>query len=351
MPLYRVTSDGLAKVDTVEFASVKMKERQDLQRLLRDQVQILDPDLYVIAEEFGHWDAGNRRIDLLAIDRQANLVVIELKRTEHGGHMELQAIRYAAMVANMTFEQAVAAHHAYLEQRGLEQDAEQAMLEFLGWAEASEEDFGTDTRIMLVSADFSKELTTSVLWLNEKGLDIRCIRLRPHKLNEELVLQVEQVLPLPEAQDYVVGVREKKRSEVRTQNRDMTRFDVEIDGERFEDLPKRQAILRVALRLCALGATPAQLSEWSGRSFNSMWRGAEGELTADQLSAALEREARTGGLAFESRRWFLDDEQLVRRDGKTWAFTKMWGERTEEIMRLWLAKYPQARISVTPVEE
>jgi hypothetical protein len=41
----------------------------------------------------------------------------------------------------------------------------------------------------------------------------------------------------------------------------------------------------------------------------------------------------------------------VRRDGKTWAFTKMWGERTEEIMRLWLAKYPQARISVTPVEE
>ena len=104
------------------------------------------------------------------------------------------------------------------------------MLEFLGWAEPSEDDFGTDTRILLVSADFSKELTTSVLWLNEKGLDIRCIRLRPHKLNEELVLQVEQVLPLPEAQDYVVGVREKKRSEAKTQERDLTRFDVTIDG-------------------------------------------------------------------------------------------------------------------------
>ena len=35
--------------------------------------------------------------NLLCIDREANLVVVELKRTEDGGHMDLQAIRYAAM--------------------------------------------------------------------------------------------------------------------------------------------------------------------------------------------------------------------------------------------------------------
>ena len=78
--------------------------------MLRDQIQVLDRDLYVVCEEFGQWDAGSRRIDLLAIDRDANLVVIELKRTENGGHMELQAIRYAAMVANMTFAQAAQSH-------------------------------------------------------------------------------------------------------------------------------------------------------------------------------------------------------------------------------------------------
>ena len=351
MPLYRVTNDGLAQVEQVDFATVKVKERQDLQRLLRDQIQVVDRDLYVICEEFGQWDAGNRRIDLLAMDREANLVVIELKRTEHGGHMELQAIRYAAMVANMTFEQAAQAHKAYLAARGNDKDAEQSMLEFLGWSEPSEDDFGTDTRILLVSADFSKELTTSVLWLIEKGLDIRCIRLRPHKLNEELVLQVEQVLPLPEAQDYVVGVREKKRSEVRTQERNLTRFDVEIDGEVFSDLAKRQAILRVALRLCGTGATPEELSELAGRSFNSMWRCSDGDVTADQLAANLEKQAKDGGFAFEARRWFLEDELLIRSGGKTWVFTKMWGERTEEIMHAWIAKYPEADIRVTRAEE
>lgn len=35
----------------------------------------------VIAEEFGEWEDSKRRIDLLGLDREANLVVIELKRT------------------------------------------------------------------------------------------------------------------------------------------------------------------------------------------------------------------------------------------------------------------------------
>lgn len=70
-----------------------MREREDLQRLLRTNIAVLGDDLYVLAEVFGEWEDSSRRIDLLAIDTEANLVVIELKRTHDGGHMELQAIR------------------------------------------------------------------------------------------------------------------------------------------------------------------------------------------------------------------------------------------------------------------
>ena len=85
-----------------DFAAAGFSERNDLQRLLRDRIEILSPDTLVIAEEFSHWDDSKRRIDLLGVDRDAKLVVIELKRTEDGGHMELQALRYAAMVSTMT---------------------------------------------------------------------------------------------------------------------------------------------------------------------------------------------------------------------------------------------------------
>jgi RecB family endonuclease NucS len=44
----------------------------------------------VIAEEYGLSEDSRRRIDLLALDRSGTLVVIELKRTDDGGDMELR---------------------------------------------------------------------------------------------------------------------------------------------------------------------------------------------------------------------------------------------------------------------
>lgn len=90
MAIYEIGSDKLSAASDLTFDSAGVYERQDLQRLLRIQVEVISPDTMVIAEEFGQWDDSKRRIDLLGIDRDANLVVIELKRSESGAHMELQ---------------------------------------------------------------------------------------------------------------------------------------------------------------------------------------------------------------------------------------------------------------------
>jgi RecB family endonuclease NucS len=88
------------------------KEREDLQRILKGSISVIEQNLLILAEEFSQWEDSRRRVDLLALDRKGSLVVIELKRTEDGGHMELQAIRYAAMVSTLSFQQAVNAHAA-----------------------------------------------------------------------------------------------------------------------------------------------------------------------------------------------------------------------------------------------
>lgn len=110
--LYEVTDTGLRRREVGKFASLGMYERADLQRLLRQDPTALGEDLLVIAEEFGGWEDSRRRIDLLALDRTGHLVVIELKRTDDGGHMELQALRYAAMGSSMSFEEVEAAYAA-----------------------------------------------------------------------------------------------------------------------------------------------------------------------------------------------------------------------------------------------
>ena len=66
------------------------------------------------------------------------MVVIELKKTETGGYSDLQAIRYAAMVANMTLEQTIEAHKAYLNKRCIEDDAQKRIQQQLEITETGE---------------------------------------------------------------------------------------------------------------------------------------------------------------------------------------------------------------------
>jgi len=212
MPLYEMTPDAFRPIVQASFADIRVRERGDLQRLLRTQIDVLGDELYVLSEEFGDWDESRRRIDLLAIDPQANLVVIELKRTSDGGHMELQAIRYASMVSAMTFERAEAIHAEFLRSIGEPpEEARTRILAFLGWEGPDEESFAADVRIVLVSEDFGKELTTAVLWLREREIDIRCIRMRPYLDGETRLIDVQQIIPLPEANEYQVQLREKEQ--------------------------------------------------------------------------------------------------------------------------------------------
>lgn len=209
MAIYEITDSDLRVVPGTSFAAAGLLERADLQRLLREHIGVISPDTLVIAEEFGDWDDSKRRIDLLGIDKSATLVVVELKRTDDGGRMELQALRYAAMVSTMTFDQAVEAYRRYLQAFNRDEDPQIEMLQFLGWDEPDEEAFAQDVRIVLASASFSRELATSVMWLNERSLDIRCVRLKPYKHRDTLLLDIQQVIPLPEAADYIVGIKQK----------------------------------------------------------------------------------------------------------------------------------------------
>lgn len=142
--------------------------------------------------------------------------MVELKRTEDGGHMELQAIRYAAMISQMTFEQLVETHGRYRNAAQPDLDgARTAILEFLGWDEVRENEFGQDTRIVLASANFSKELTTAVIWLRDRGIDVRCVRLQPYRLGDSgpILVDIQPIIPIPETSAFQTKIGTKRQAE------------------------------------------------------------------------------------------------------------------------------------------
>jgi hypothetical protein len=353
MAIYEIGPESLNEAEAVTYGAAGVLERADLQRLLRSQIQTISPDTMVICDEFGDWEDSRRRIDLLCLDKDANLIVIELKRTETGGHMELQAIRYAAMVSTMTFEQVVEAHRRFLATLGRDDDPKEAVLSFLEWDEADQEAFAPETRIVLAAAEFSRELATSVLWLNERGLDIRCVRMKPYRVDGRLLMDIQQVIPLPEAEDYQIKIREKseKIRESIAHGRDFTRYNLKLGGKEFESLPKRRLVFHIVNELVrAHGVTPdaiVQLVPWK----RQMFAVSEGEFPdeASFVEGTRSQYAKRGR-AFDPGRHFITKGRTFVLGGRTYALTKMWGAEALRAADTLLAEFPRLDATYAPVD-
>jgi hypothetical protein len=264
--------------------------------------------------------------------------------------MELQALSYAAMVSTMTFENAVEVYAAFLARNNHEEDARQALLDFLDWDEPDEEHFAQDVRLLLVSAEFSKELTTTVLWLNDRGLDIRCVRLKPYKDNGRTLVDVQQVIPLPEAAEYQVQVGVKNRQEriARESSKDFTKYDVTLYHVTDTHLAKRNAIFNIVKRLCNQGVTPEAIIEVIPWRKQRLFRQAAGHLTPEEFIATVRTELEAEGQTFRPKRWFCAEDQLIYSGGKTYAFSNQWGVRWHEAMKNLIEAFPDAKISYQP---
>lgn len=351
MAIFQITQTDIVAIPQTTFSKESLKERHDLQRLLRRSIAHISPDTMILAEEFGSWDSSMRRIDLLGLDREGCLVVIELKRTDDGGHMELQALRYAAMVSSMTFAQAVIAHRVYLDQQGLQTvDAQANILDFLGATIEGGSMIGAKVRIVLAAADFSKEITTTVLWLNAGGLDVRCVRMRPYRYqNSDVLLDIQQVIPLPEAAEYQVAIQQKT-AEVQAatgqQSRDFTKFDLVVDGRFYKRLSKRDFAFWVMQEAIKRGATPDQIHKAMPWKTTSLLIGFDGLLDEDGYAKALIADGR------DPRRYFSQADELFQVEGRTYALTNQWNTSAEAVVKALIELMGQpASVSYTKAQE
>lgn len=350
MPIYKIQEEKIIAVERSTFDREGLLERQDIQRLLKFQIEVIAPDTLVVAEEFGDWEDSRRRIDLLAIDKNANLVVIELKRTEDGGHMELQAIRYASMISTMTFNKLIETYQRFLIENKVDGNAEAKLLEFLDWSEPNEEQFGQEVKIVLASAEFSKELTSSVMWLNDYGIDIQCVRLHPYSNHGETLLDVQTVIPIPEVADYQVRIREKKQKEreSRTSNRDFSKFNISVNGNPFKQMNKRWMMYQIIRGIIESGAKPTEIqsvvnnkTEVSKKLFEIF----DGELEKEELHELIMAED-SGGKHPRTKRFFCEDGEFFHCDGETYVLTNQWGKYCVDMAQAFKENFPDADIEL-----
>lgn len=228
--MYRIDSaaNRINRLKSVRFSDLGFRERNHLQEWIANQPDVLGEELLIIQKEFDGFDDTRERLDLLAIDKQGNLVLIENKLDDSGRDVVWQCLKYASYCSSLSKGQIADIFGRYLEKCGKAGDPRRLIADFLG-----EDDFedvalnpGSDQRIIMVAAQFRKEVTSTVLWLLKHGVFAKCFKATPYQDGEALFLNMEQVIPLREAEEYMIGISEKENEERITERFQAARYGI-----------------------------------------------------------------------------------------------------------------------------
>lgn len=197
------------------FSELGFREREHLQEWIAKRPEILGEELLIIQKEFDGWTETRERLDLLALDKNGNVVVIENKLDDSGKDVVWQALKYAAYCSTLKKSDVADIFEKYRSSTKSEQSAKDIIAEFLeaaSFEEASVNE-GSGQRIILTGAKFRPEVTATCLWLINYQIDIQCVKILPFGDDDKLYINIERVIPPPEAEDFMVKVGSKEISE------------------------------------------------------------------------------------------------------------------------------------------
>lgn len=220
--MFRVdrSQNRLSRLVQKRFADLNLRERDHLQEWLANLPDALGEDLLIIQKEFDGFEETRERLDLLALDKDGNLVVIENKLDDSGRDVTWQALKYTAYASSLTKTQIVDIYQQYLDRFCGGGNAVARLCEFMEVEDLGEITLnpGHDQRMVFIAANFRREVTATVMWLLSRGIKAQCFKVTPFMLGEELILDIQQIIPTPEAADFMIGMSTKDNEEKAAQD-------------------------------------------------------------------------------------------------------------------------------------
>lgn len=216
--MYRIdrATNTIQALKQMSFRELGFRERAHLQEWIAHQPTALGEELLIVAKEFAGFSDTNERLDLLALDKQGSLVVIENKLDDTGRDVTWQALKYASYCSAFSKDDIRRVFQEHLSKHGDGQSAEDALAAFFDDTDYAELTLnkGVSQRIILVAANFRKEVTSTVLWLSNFRVRIQCFRATPFALGNELILNIEQIIPTPDTEEFTISLADKAKDEI-----------------------------------------------------------------------------------------------------------------------------------------
>jgi hypothetical protein len=163
----------------------------------------------------------------LALDKKGNLVIIENKLDDSGKDVVWQSLKYVSYCSSLSSSEIEQIYSDYLSLNSDNINAKESLADFFGDEDYGEIlNIGYSQRTILVSGEYRKEVTSTALWLLNNGIDITCFKATPYLFKEDILIDFKQIIPLEDAEEYIIKIASKQKEEVLNQRIKVSRFDI-----------------------------------------------------------------------------------------------------------------------------
>lgn len=220
----------------VNFSEVGWTEPDEIEDMVANNLEKFvdvngkEENLIVVGRQVS--DESRGRNDIVALDGNGNIVLIEIKRDlkdskRRRENIESQAVRYAAALAKIDsprelLSKMYSEYYSRFGEDGEDQEegaARKKLYDFLETNDIEFEDINRTQRIVLFASGYSERALSSLAWLSKNGVNITVLKGSLFKHGGELMLDVKQLLPVVDEEEYFIDIPERDSSTTRSSSR------------------------------------------------------------------------------------------------------------------------------------
>lgn len=197
-----IAKKDYAKVNRVTLSSIGWKEL-DLQELLSNHIQdlISSSELMTIFNERPRQEEP----DILAMDRNGDLYIFELKRWSSHQENLLQVLRYGQLYGNSNYDELNEMFKKYLNERNSKIELQEIHQQYFNLADNSmlnKEDFNRKQHFLVVTNGLDQKTVEAIVYWKNNGLNIDAIVYWVFEINGEYFIEFNMYSPIEGFLEY-----------------------------------------------------------------------------------------------------------------------------------------------------
>ena len=183
MVIHRIDKDG----KITQYKKTSVSKEIEIENFIEQNPEFLAKDLIIIARQ--KETLNEKIVDLMGLDKDGNVVIIEIKKDKTPRKVIAQILDYAVWAEDLKYEDLNSIY-----KDGPSTGYSNLNGKFQEWTDDIETEFNQNQRLYIVGEEIDPQTEKLARYLRRKGIDIYCIEINFHELDGHKIADKRDVV-------------------------------------------------------------------------------------------------------------------------------------------------------------